>query len=134
MELERLQKQILLLEKANRTLNKAFSQEKHSQLEIDWIIQRFEYTIELTWKTLKKVLEFEGQNNNLFPKEVFKECYKVQLINNLDIWFNLLEQRNILSHFYIEHLSEQSFNYIKNNHSIITELIENLRNKYLKQA
>ena len=99
MELNRIKKQILLLEKANKTLIEAMSKNNYSTLEQDWAIQRFEYTIELTWKTLKKVLEYEWQTNNLFPKEIFKECFKVDLIEDLDIWFDLLDQRNILSHF-----------------------------------
>ena len=32
----------------------------HSQLERDGVIQRFEYTLELSWKLLRKILKFKG--------------------------------------------------------------------------
>jgi hypothetical protein len=54
MELIRVQKQILLLERAYWTLYEAMNLKNYSTLEQDWTIQRFEYTIELSWKTLKK--------------------------------------------------------------------------------
>ena len=131
MELERLQKQILLLEKTNKTLIEAMSKDNYSTLEQDWAIQRFDYTIELTWKTLKKVLEYEWQVSNLFPKEIFKECFKADLIDDLDIWFDLLDQRNTLSHFYSEYISNRSFEFIKSHYSVITFLVEKLKDKYV---
>lgn len=54
MELIRIKRQILLLEKAYKTLEEAMSLKNYSTLEQDGTIQRFEYTIELSWKTLKK--------------------------------------------------------------------------------
>jgi len=59
MELERLQKQICFLEKAYKTLEEAMSLKVLSDLEKAGTIQRFEYTIELTWKTLKNILKYE---------------------------------------------------------------------------
>jgi len=131
MELERIEKQILLLEKAYKTLENAMNLKKYSQLEQDWSIQRFEYTIELSWKTLKKILDYENIDSNLFPKEIFKEFYKIEIIEDLETWFNLLKERNTLSHFYSEYISDNSFNYIKHNYKVIWELIIKLKKKYL---
>ena len=132
MELERIQKQILLLEKAYKTLDYAMSLDNYSQLELDWTIQRFEYTIELCWKTLKKILKYENINSNLFPREIFKEFYKIWIIKDLEKWFDFLETRNTLSHFYSEYISWKSFMFLKENYKEIWILIKNLKEKYLK--
>ena len=131
MELERIEKQILLLEKAYKTLDSAMCLEKYSDLEQDWAIQRFEYTIELSWKTLKKILDYENIDSNLFPKQIFKEFYKIWIIQDLEIWFDLLKERNTLSHFYSEYISSNSFNFIKDNYKVIWKLIEILEKKYI---
>ena len=59
MEQQRIENQVMLLKKAYTTLQKACQQEQLSDLESDGLIQRFEYTIELTWKTGKKYLEYK---------------------------------------------------------------------------
>ncbi len=131
MELKRIQKQILLLEKAYKTLNNAMNQWKYSKLEQDWTIQRFEYTIELTWKTLKKIHIFEFWECNLFPKQIFKVFYENWIVTNLELWFALLKERNNLSHFYSEYFAEKSFKFIKEHYWEIWILIQVLKKKYL---
>jgi hypothetical protein len=78
MELVRLQKQILLLEKANKTLEKVFIEGVElNDLEKDGVIQRFEYNIELVHKTLKKVLEYFKVNFMASPREIIRESFKL---------------------------------------------------------
>jgi len=43
--------------KALRQLEKGVNQEAYSELEIEGLIQRFEYTFELAWKTLQDFFE-----------------------------------------------------------------------------
>lgn len=131
MELERLNKQILLFEKAYKTLESAFEKKSFNELEKDWVIQRFEYTIELSWKTLKRILEYELSDSNLFPKEIFKEFYKKWLISDLELWFNFLQIRNYMSHMYSEYNSNDSFNFIKKNYKSIWELVEIIKKRFL---
>jgi nucleotidyltransferase substrate binding protein, HI0074 family len=63
------------------------------------IIQCFEFTFELSWKTLKDFLESRGAVA-AFPRDVIKEAFTTQLIKNGHIWIEMLEKRNILSHTY----------------------------------
>lgn len=131
MELERLQKQICFLEKAYKTLEEAMSLKVLSDLEKAGTIQRFEYTIELTWKTLKNILKYEMWECNLHPREIFKEFYKIEAIEDLEVWFQLLKSRNVLSHCYNENISESSFMFLKENYKIIWTLINKLKIKYI---
>ncbi|WP_346243621.1 nucleotidyltransferase substrate binding protein [Shouchella clausii] len=75
--------------------------EQLSDLEKEGMIQRFEYTFELSWKTLKDYLESEGVEVR-FPREVIKTAYQYELIDHGEVWMNMLESRNILSHTYNE--------------------------------
>lgn len=64
-------------------------------------IQAFEYTYELTWKMMRKVLIARGQEHNS-PREVFRVAGIEKLIQNSEIWFEFLKARNITVHSYDE--------------------------------
>ena len=132
MELKRLQNQILLFEKANKTLQKVFIEQKRfSELEKDWVIQRFEYTIEIWWKTLKKVLEYSKLEFTPSPKEIIRESYKMNFIDNLELWDEFLDIRNQMSHVYSDYYSKDNFDFIKLNCSNITKTINILKEKFI---
>lgn len=74
---------------------------KVSQLEQEGIIQRFEYTWELTWKVLKDYLEYKGVVlETVTPADVIKASIAANLINNGEIWMDALDSRNKMSHTY----------------------------------
>jgi nucleotidyltransferase substrate binding protein (TIGR01987 family) len=79
---------------------------KFTEFESDIIkngqIQKFEYTIELLWKTLKKFFEVKREKIFLYPKDVIKACFAEELINenNYLILIDAIESRNLLSHVY----------------------------------
>jgi nucleotidyltransferase substrate binding protein (TIGR01987 family) len=74
---------------------------RSDDLHRDGTIQRFEYTLELTWKTLKRVLEERGLEVNS-PKETFRLAAKEKLIGQVAQWFDFVEKRNLASHVYRE--------------------------------
>uniref|UniRef100_Q3AT09 Nucleotidyltransferase substrate binding protein, HI0074 n=1 Tax=Chlorobium chlorochromatii (strain CaD3) TaxID=340177 RepID=Q3AT09_CHLCH len=75
--------------------------EKLSFLEKEGIIQRFEYTLELAWKTLKDKMEEDGIIlDKISPKMVLKEAYKAKYIDNIELWIEMVNDRNLLSHTY----------------------------------
>lgn len=68
----------------------------------DGVIQRFEFTTELAWKTLREYLLDQGYNDINSPKSVMKTAYSDKLINNEEYWIMLLNDRNVTSHIYNE--------------------------------
>ena len=79
--------------------------EKYSDLEREGIIQRFEYTFELGWKTFKDYLEFSGiQLMEATPRRVIKECAAANIFGEAGIdpetFMNMMLSRNALSHTY----------------------------------
>ena len=75
--------------------------DKISFLEKEGIIQRFEFTLELAWKTLKDKMEFDGiLLDKISPKMVLKEAYQAKYINDIDTWLKMINDRNLVSHTY----------------------------------
>ena len=89
------------LEKAIQSLEEALTYPPTS-MNRDASIQRFEYTIELAWKTAKKIM---GTSNSS-PKEVIREMGRVALIEDVELWLDALNDRNLSSHTYKEEMAE----------------------------
>ena len=66
------------------------------------VIQRFEFTAELAWKSCREILLDEGFVNIDSPKAVMRQALASGLIADGDGWFSLLQARNITSHMYSE--------------------------------
>ncbi|MDA3849773.1 MAG: nucleotidyltransferase substrate binding protein [Spirochaetaceae bacterium] len=72
-----------------------------SRLEKEGLIQRFEYTFELAWKTVKDYLEAKGVVEK-FPRDVLKTAVSTEILKDGQSWMNMLDSRNQLSHCYDE--------------------------------
>jgi nucleotidyltransferase substrate binding protein (TIGR01987 family) len=77
-------------------------QEPESSIVMDATIQRFEFTYELLWKTLKIFLEDIHGIRAVSPRLVFKEAYALSVIEKEDIFLEMIQSRNLLSHTYNE--------------------------------
>jgi nucleotidyltransferase substrate binding protein (TIGR01987 family) len=88
-----------------------------NELLRDGLIQRFELTFELAWKTLKEVFEDEGLIGLNSPKSVLREAFSAGLIKDEKLWINMLKDRNLTSHMYSE--------------SISIEIDKNIKDKYV---
>lgn len=72
-----------------------------SQLEREGAIQRFEFAFELAWKTLEDYMEENGMLvTPAFPRNVIKEAFKARLIDDGQVWIDMMLDRNRLSHRY----------------------------------
>ena len=98
------------LTRALEALDRAIQQPK-DEFTRDAVIQRFEFSYELCWKTLKRYLaqaerpRFEG----IFIKEIFRFAGEVGLIDDVEIWFRFHEARNLASHTYNEAQAEKVY-------------------------
>ncbi|MCY4398749.1 MAG: nucleotidyltransferase substrate binding protein [Gemmatimonadetes bacterium] len=75
---------------------------KHlSDLEREGLIQRFEYTFELAWKTLKDRLAHDGVRiPTITPRNVIRCAFSAGLIDDGEAWIDMLTDRNAMSHQY----------------------------------
>lgn len=76
-------------------------QEPETIVNRDASIQRFEFTVELAWKTMQKFLR-EQKIICRSPKECLKETFKFGLIDDDEIWLKMIEDRNMTVHTYDE--------------------------------
>ena len=74
-------------------------------LSRDGVIQRFEFTFELAWKTLKTVFEDEGLKGLNSPKTVLREAFAAELIIDDELWLAMLSDRNSTAHIYSEQMA-----------------------------
>lgn len=78
-----------------------FKTQGFEDIYLDLIVKRFEFTYEMSWKALKRYLEFLGfEPKN--PRMTFQEAYSQQLIADEEIWLDMIEQRNLSLHIYDE--------------------------------
>ena len=115
--------------RALNRLNEALEVEA-TELEIDGILHRFEFTFELAWKTMKDCLENQGMVGKIgSPREILKESFSAGLIDNGEVWMDMMLSRNELSHLYDEETSREIYYDIKERYIIeINKLINKLDN------
>jgi nucleotidyltransferase substrate binding protein (TIGR01987 family) len=80
-----------------------------SPLEKEGVIQRFEYTFELAWKTVKDFLEENGLViSPITPRQVLKDAFAAKVIADGQTWIDMLDHRNLLSHTYDSAIFEKA--------------------------
>ncbi len=84
------------------------------------LIQTFEFTFELAWKTMKDKLEFKGIEAKL-PRDVIKEAFQADYITNAVVWTEALDKRNEMSHMYDEQLTKKTEKLIRVSYAPILE-------------
>ena len=63
------------------------------------VIKAYEFSFELSWKTLKDLLSYEGLDV-LLPREVLRQAFAAGLLRDGQVWIDMLEQRNLMAHTY----------------------------------
>ena len=63
------------------------------------VIKAYEISFELSWKTLKDLLIYEGIDA-LLPREVLRQAFASGLLQEGQLWIDMLEQRNLMAHTY----------------------------------
>ncbi|MCQ2364233.1 MAG: nucleotidyltransferase substrate binding protein [Akkermansia sp.] len=106
--LQRLQN----LNKAFARLKTACAQESYNDLELAGLVQTYEFTFELAWKTLKDLLTYQGYTVNS-PRETIKLAFAEGLIADGEEWLRAMETRNLFAHTYEEKLSEEATQLIR---------------------
>lgn len=89
--------------RAYTLLSEALDQEvaELNELEREGAIQRFEYTFQLAWLTLKDRLEYGGiLLDDVTPRNVIRSAFAAKLIDDAEVWIDMLVDRNLVSHTY----------------------------------
>ena len=73
------------------------------------VIQRFEFTHELAWKVMKDFLEYEGHQNITGSRSATKIAFSLDLIEDGQVWMDMIESRNNTVHTYHEEILTREF-------------------------
>ena len=79
-----------------------------SELEQEGLVQRFEYTFELAWKTLQDLMIYKGYEFMSGPTGTMKMAFEDGMLSDQDGWRKMAKSRNTLSHVYDEDEAEAS--------------------------
>lgn len=92
----------------------------------DGVIQRFEFTAELSWKTMREYLLLQevGDINN--PKNVLREALSNSIITDGEGWLSIIRDRNSTSHVYDEEDADEIFARIKSKHIKLFDELESM--------
>lgn len=91
----------------------------------DGVIQRFEFTTELAWKSAREYLLSEGETGINSPKPVMRTALRTSLIADEQGWIKILDDRNATSHMYDEEQTEEIFERIKTEHIALFKALLN---------
>ncbi len=73
-----------------------------SDLEREGVIQRFEYTYELAWKTIKDFYEAQGESSIQGSRDAFRLAFQRGLIEHGEVWMQSIKSRQLTVHTYNE--------------------------------
>ena len=128
MSAEKIRQSMENLGRALERLNEAL-QEDRTTFMIDATIQRFEFSIELFLKTLKRQLAYEGIES-ITPRETMKYAYKIGWLREEGLWLDMLDDRNRTSHIYNEEIANEIYDHIKNYHKELIHTYRFLADRY----
>lgn len=83
-------------------LSRAGNEDLTNEFIISGIIDKFSIQFELGWKLLKEWLQYEGRAEAASgsPRSIIKTAYAVYDFIDEEIWLEMLQARNDMSHIY----------------------------------
>lgn len=75
--------------------------ETKNDLDRDGVIQRFEFTFELFWKVIQEYTRYKGLET-ASPRDAFRVAGDLGIIEDPNVWFEFLKDRNLTTHLYSE--------------------------------
>lgn len=97
-------------------LTKFIDTEQLDELQKQGLIKSFEYNHELAWKTQKDFLEAQGVIDLFGAKNVAQEAFNKGLIQDGDVWIQMIKDRNLSVHTY--------------NQDVAQKIVDNIINDY----
>lgn len=93
-------------ERAFQLLHKYANKNIPNELERAGLIQFFGMSFDLSWKLMKDYLEAEGFIVKS-PRDVIKQAFQIELIEDGHLWIEALSKRNLTAHTYDNELAQK---------------------------
>lgn len=95
-----------------------------SDLEKEGMIQRFEYTFELAWKTLQDLLYHNGYTDIVGPNPVLAQSLKDGYISDEQGWRRMKKSRELTSHTYDSETADEIARGIASEFHVLLKALE----------
>ena len=95
-----------------------------TDLEKQGMIKSFEFTFELAWNIMKDYLEEQGISDIIGSKGAIRHAFKNNIIEDGQVWQDMIKDRNIAAHEYDEATAE----------NIAGKIIENYYHQFVAFA
>lgn len=122
---------------SHETFKKAYSKLKEfvetdngSEKDRSAIINAFQYTFELWWKTLQKYMQEQQLLEELGPAATIRGAFHYQFIDDGEAFMTMLKDRNLITHTYKEDVAIDIYTNIKEKY---VELLEEFIQDYDKK-
>lgn len=102
-----------------------------NEMEEQGLIKAFEYTYELSWKTLQDLLKDKGYTDVVGPKPVIEQSFQDGYIVDGKGWMRMHVSRNLTSHTYDEETAEEI---VKSIRSEYFNLLKNLQTRLQEEG
>ena len=99
--------------KAYKQLIKFVSEKELNEMEEQGLIKAFEYTYELSWKTLQDLLKEKGYVDVIGPRPVIEQSFQDGYLADGKGWMKMHKSRNLTSHTYNEETAKEIINDIR---------------------
>ncbi len=100
-----------------------------TDIYLDVCVKRFEFTFEMSWKAIKRVLNMLGIEDTRSPRACCKEAYSQGMLAEQNIWLDMIEMRNLSAHIYDESEMKQ----LENKLPLYIQAFQDLQKELEKQ-
>lgn len=76
-----------------------------NDFERDGLVQRFEFTHELSWKLMKAYAEYQGYDGIGGSRDATRKAFEMNLIPDGQIWMDMIKSCNDISHNYDDEIA-----------------------------
>lgn len=106
------------------------AKEDLNEMEEQGLIKAFEYTYELSWKTLQDLLKEKGYRDIIGPRPVIEQSFQDGLITDGKSWMQMHKSRNLTSHTYDEDTANEIVKQIQEKYYY---LLKDLKSRFEKE-
>lgn len=130
MMVDRTKELLADYERALTRLQEGINSSIDNDIIVDAVIQRFEFTFELSWKVMKSYLNSQGIDCRS-PRQSIKEAFRMDLIQHGDPWIDMMMDRNRTSHIYDEIEANIIYKKIITNHiNLLISFLNRMKMEY----
>jgi nucleotidyltransferase substrate binding protein (TIGR01987 family) len=133
MNADRIQQALDNLGNALARLKEALALATDEAVRRDVVILRFVLVYETSWTALKRCLASE-QIDVRYPKDAFRQAYRVGWLEHETPWINMLGDRNLIAHTYNEATAIRVYEDIKRYLPEFHQLYQYLSDRFGRRA